>query len=93
MSDTVPTFWDSASVFRVRWLPAVATFRLGSSSNSVFARNEATKREASGQMETVAGKVTWIVDPGDDRLLRGLPAVGNRLGGAILGTRPGSNLR
>jgi hypothetical protein len=73
-------------------LPSVATFRLGSSSRSVFERNKATRRRASGQSQTSAGKLTWIVDPADDRLLRGLPAVGNRLGGAIIGTRPGQGL-
>jgi hypothetical protein len=71
-------------------LPFVATFARGSSSRQAFARNEATKRKASGESQTVDGKVTWHVDPTDALHLRGVPCVGpGCAGGAILGTRPG----
>lgn len=32
------------------------------------------------------------VDAGDERTLRGIPAIGRGLGGAVAGTRPGGNL-
>ncbi len=70
-------------------LPPVATFMRGSSSRPAFARNEATKREASGEAQTVAGKVTWIVRPVDPR---GVPLIGRGCAGVIRGTQPGSGL-
>jgi hypothetical protein len=74
-------------------LPRVATFLRGSSSRPAFARNEATKQKASGQAQTVDGKVTWYVDPTDAIALRGVPVVGPGCsGGAIIGTRPGGGL-
>jgi hypothetical protein len=76
----------------VRLLPDVATFHRGYWTRKADHRNQGLRKSLDRQSQTVAGKVTWIVDPADDRLLRGIPAVGNRLGGAIIGTRPGNNL-
>jgi hypothetical protein len=69
----------------------VATFPRGHWARSFNANAAMIKK--LGREQTAPGKVTWIVDPADDRLLRGLPAVGNRLGGAIRGSRPGDGLR
>ncbi len=70
----------------------MATFPRGSLTAPVWAHNRRVLRKASGQAQTSEGRVTWTVEPADDRLLRGLPCVGTRLGGAIKGTRPGDGL-
>lgn len=70
----------------------MATFAKGSISSAVWRHNAVVIGKASGQVQTSEGKVTWIVEAADDRLLRGLPCVGTRLGGAIRGTRPGDQL-
>ena len=49
--------------------------------NQRRARNDTTQRSA----QTTPGKITWLQDPVD---LRGIPAIGRNVGGAIAGTRP-----
>jgi hypothetical protein len=44
----------------------------------------------AGGVSTVKGKVLWLVDASDARTLRGIPAIGPNVGGAIPGTRPDS---
>lgn len=38
-------------------------------------------------------RFTGVTAPGDERRLRGIPAIGRGVAGAINGTRPGANLR
>jgi hypothetical protein len=70
-------------------------FPLGYSAYEVHARNAKLlaklARESKGNVAVERQerrKLTQAVTPADDLRLRGLPCVGNRLGGAIRWTRP-----
>jgi hypothetical protein len=40
------------------------------------------------QVQTSPGQITWIVTAGDELTLRGIPAIGRGVQGAIAGTNP-----
>jgi len=62
----------------------MATFPRGHNAREVLGR-----RVKLGTATTTApAKVTWYVDPSDTLTLRGIPALGKGVGGAIRGTRP-----
>jgi hypothetical protein len=42
---------------------------------------------------TTPGRVTWITDPSDALTLRGIPAIGRGVAGAIAGTNPAQSHR
>ena len=51
--------------------------------------NEAIQRSINrNTIQTSPGTVTWIVDAGDELTLRGIPAIGRGVAGAIRGTNP-----
>lgn len=41
------------------------------------------------QVQTTPGHITWIITAGDELTLRGIPAIGRGVQGAIRDTRPG----
>jgi hypothetical protein len=64
--------------------------RKGHSANETLAKNEALKQSLNRQsVQTSPGRITWIVDAGDEETLRGIPAIGRGVQGAIKHTRPG----
>jgi len=52
--------------------------------------HQRVEREAG--IQTTPGRIHWIVDAGDSRTLRGIPAIGRNVQGAIPGTRPDANI-
>ena len=65
--------------------PRVATFRRGHSSRTLWAKHQRMLARETGGASTASGKVTWVQDPVD---LRGLPAIGRGVAGAVRGTQP-----
>ena len=63
--------------------PDVATFPIGHSSRSLWGKHQRMLRRAA--TNTAPGVVTWVQDPVD---LRGLPAIGRGVAGAVRGTQP-----
>jgi hypothetical protein len=63
----------------------VVTFAKGSYSAGLWTRHVARAKKEQRQSSTTAGKVTWVQDPVD---LRGVPAIGRGVAGAVRGTQP-----
>lgn len=63
----------------------MATFALGHNARLVLARRVPAGHATTSPSPT---KITWYVDPSDTLTLRGIPALGRGVGGAIRGTRP-----
>jgi hypothetical protein len=62
------------------------TFPKGFWTAKVATRNESVvNHHRRHQIQTIQGKVTWIMDPTD---LRGIPAIGRGVPGRIAGTNP-----
>ena len=67
------------------------TFPRGYWTNKHLAHNQAVQaRITRNSFQTAPGRVTWIVDAGDHHTLRGIPAIGRGVAGAIPGTNPSS---
>lgn len=63
----------------------MATFKKGHSARKMFKR----EIKIGSVAQTASGKQTWwLQDPSDAKTLRGIPAIGRNVGGAIAGTRP-----
>lgn len=63
----------------------MATFKKGHSAKQTLSR----KIKIGSIEQTAPGKQTWwLQDPSDAKTLRGIPAIGRNVGGAIAGTRP-----
>ena len=68
----------------------MATFPRGHWAGKTTAHNDAVKASIDrNTVQTVPGKVTWIVTAGDEATLRGIPAIGRGVQGAIAHTSPG----
>lgn len=66
----------------------MATFKRGHSAKETMMREV----KIGSVAQTGPGKVTWLVDPSDSLTLRGIPAIGRGVQGAIPGTRPESSV-
>lgn len=65
--------------------------RRGHGADKVHVQNAAHLKSLDRQrVQTAPGKVTWIVDGGDHLTLRGIPAIGRGVSGAVFGSRPES---
>jgi hypothetical protein len=67
----------------------MATFVRGYYARNVHRHN---RRIVGASTATSPGKVTWTVTAADAVSLRGLPAIGRNVRGAVAGSVPGSNL-
>lgn len=69
----------------------MATFPRGHNARDTHRRNQ---RIVIGSVTTTitTGKVTWFLDPADALTLRGIPAIGRNVQGAIAGTRPDTRI-
>lgn len=63
----------------------MATFRKGFNARVVLGRRIVL---GSVAVTEPAAKVSWYLDPSDALTLRGIPAVGRGVAGAIRGTKP-----
>jgi hypothetical protein len=76
--------------------PTIATFSIAYRNYQMRLHSEQLRqkldRETGGQ-NTIPAKVRWTVDPADYLTLRGIPAVGRGVAGAIAGTKPESITR
>ena len=69
------------------------TFPKGHWTRQTHTRNEPLRRQLHNtSVQTTAGHVTWIVDPGDHLTLRGIPAIGRGVRGATRDSVPGEKL-
>jgi hypothetical protein len=50
------------------------------------------RRLVGASTSTKAGKITWTITAVDGISLRGIPAIGRNVRGAVAGSVPGSNL-
>ncbi len=64
------------------------TFPRGHTSQTLNAKNAGLIHKLSGHVQTTPSRITWQVDPSDWETLRGIPALGKGVSGAIRGTRP-----
>lgn len=65
------------------------TFPRGFWTNKTSAHNNAlAKTIERSTIQTAPGKITWIVNAGDEATLRGIPAIGRGVQGAIAGSNP-----
>jgi len=64
------------------------TFPLGHWTAKVEAHNQALANHIDRTTQTHQGKITWIVTADDEHTLRGIPAIGRGVQGAIPGTNP-----
>lgn len=63
----------------------MATFARGYWIRQITITNTQRQHEPRHNTQTTPSKITWLQDPQD---LRGIPAIGRNVGGAIPGTRP-----
>jgi hypothetical protein len=69
----------------------MATFARGHWQHKTDTRNAAVRRSISRESsQTTNGKVTYTFDPSNAIILRGIPAIGPNVAGAIRGTNPGN---
>lgn len=67
----------------------MATFPRGHWADKTTTHNNDLKASLTRQtIQTNHGKITWIVTAGDEATLRGIPAIGRGVQGAIAGTNP-----
>ncbi len=69
----------------------MATFPIGHWTRKVHERNQ-RHTDTSSSVSTIPAKITWHVTAGNEHTLRGIPAIGRGVQGAIPGTNP-SNIR
>lgn len=63
----------------------MATFRKGHYARTILTRKIQVGTTTNTQPTT---KITWYLDPSDTLTLRGIPAIGRGVAGAMHGTRP-----
>lgn len=69
------------------------TFPRGHWARKTHAHNTALLDNLNRQQtQTSPGQITWIVTAGDELTLRGIPAIGRGVRGAIHNTNPGEGL-
>jgi hypothetical protein len=67
----------------------MATFARGYWTAKVRAHNQRVLNDIDRHTtQTAPGKITWLVTAGNEHTLRGIPAIGRSVAGAIRGTNP-----
>jgi hypothetical protein len=66
----------------------MATFARGHNTTALNAKNANLIHNLTGSSSTTPARITWIHDPADSLTLRGIPAIGRGVEGAIPHTRP-----
>ena len=71
----------------------MATFARGYWTRKTHHTNTNLRNTLNRQTQTAPGKITWLIDPSDSITLRGIPAIGRGVAGAIHGTNPDQTTR
>lgn len=66
----------------------MATFARGHYARTCHRKNHELKIGTTADTAPPNTQVHWYLDPSDSRTLRGIPAIGRNVQGAIPGTRP-----
>lgn len=69
----------------------MGTFPRGHHARHCRRHNERELKIGTVTTTQPTSKIRWYLDPSDSRTLRGIPAIGRNVQGAIPGTRPDTN--